>query len=98
MTDEHQLTLGSSVFGQDLQERVAAAREIQDQAGRLLVALNEQRDGEWQPVALDRPHHYAECAIQQVGDDERYRSYLEAARESLAAARWTFDDVELEES
>jgi len=82
---EIQTTLGSTVFGEDLQERVDRANEVIDDATALLRALNEQREGEWQPAAIGQAVHYAVLAVRNAGNDQ-YHDYLELADEALAAA------------
>lgn len=88
-----QTTLGADVFGRQLQERVARAEQIRVDAAELFRALNERRDGEWQPAVVDRASHYAAMAIFHAQDDV-YDKYLALAKETLTAAQWQFEDVD----
>lgn len=92
MTDEYQTTFDAEVFGQELQRRVAAARDVQQRAVALFTALNQQRAGEWQPAAIDQAIHYATRAVQRA-DGSAHRSYLELAEEAVAAAEQQYPDA-----
>jgi len=92
MTDEYQTTFDAEVFGRELQERIAAARDAQHRAVALFAALNQQRAGEWQPAAIDQAIHYATRAVQQA-DGSAHGSYLELAEKAVAAAEQQFPDA-----
>jgi len=84
-----QTTLDAVVFGEPLQERVARASDVQSEAVELFEAVNDHREGEWQPAVIDRAIHLATKAIQHA-DDDRFENYVKAAEETLAAAKWQF--------
>lgn len=84
-----QITLESSVFGEDLQERVARAESVINEATDLFQILNEECEGKWQPAAIDQTIHYAFLAVENAGN-EQYHDYLNLAEEALAAAEWAF--------
>lgn len=88
----HQTSLDADVFGQDLRRRVDRAEAVRERARNLFRALNEERDGEWQPAAIDQADHYAGLALREVHTD-RFEDRVELAEEAMDAAEHAFSEV-----